>query len=159
MRLSVSVLASAALGLSLAACELPHPDKAAETRSKTFIDEVATGADLSKDPTVDPQLSQPDQAPKLALIHAMFPRPKPTKVTSSGWSITSRGGEGSRAELAYSYVYPEGTVVTRTVLRKPPGKTDWIVTGFQARRDAGPVVLGEAPASDSGSTSSDHMDD
>ncbi|HEY3811631.1 MAG TPA: hypothetical protein VGL66_00270 [Caulobacteraceae bacterium] len=136
--------------LSLTACSLPSPDKDADALAQRFVGEIASGADLSKDADVDPQLTGPQWVAQRASLQAMFPQPKPDSVKSTGWSINTKAGEGTRAELRYSYVYGKQTPVAATVvLRKPEGKTKWIATGLQAHRDAGPVALGEPPAPDS----------
>ena len=142
-------LVAALACLSLAACQLPSPDKDANALAQRFVGEVAAGADLSKDADVDPQLAGAQWSPQRAALKAMFPQPKPDSVKSTGWSIDTKAGEGARAELRYTYAYGQTPVVVATVLRKPEGKTKWIVTGLQARREGGPILLGEPPATSS----------
>ena len=136
--------------LSLTACSLPSPDKDADALAKRFIGEVASGADLSKDAQVDPQLSGEAWQTQRDGLKALFPKPAPDSVRSTGWSIDAKAGEGSRAELRYSYLYGKTPVALTAVLRKPDGKTQWIATGLRGLRDAGPVVLGEPPLAEAG---------
>ena len=136
--------------IALSACQLPSPDKDADALAKRFIGEVASGADLSKDPSIDPQLSGAAFQVQRDGLKAMFPKPAPDKVNSTGWSVNAKMGEGSRAELRYSYVYGASTVALTAVLRKPEGKTQWVATGLRGIKDAGPVTLGEAPDTDAG---------
>lgn len=73
-------LAAGLACLSLSACQLPSPDKDADALAKRFIGEVASGADLTKDANVDPQLSGPAWQTQRDGLKALFPKPTPDKI-------------------------------------------------------------------------------
>ncbi|HWE44802.1 MAG TPA: hypothetical protein VG407_02150 [Caulobacteraceae bacterium] len=141
---------SACLFLALSACSLMTPDKDADALARRFIGEVASGADLSKDPAVDPQLAGAAWQTQREGLMGLFPKPMPDSVKTTGWSLNAKAGEGARAELRFKYLYGKTPVVLTTVLRKPEGKTAWIATGLTGARDAGPVTLGEPARASAG---------
>ena len=137
-------LALPALAL-LGACSLPSADKQSDAIARAFYGEVRSGADLSRDPHLDPALTTPEAAAALAGVRAWAPGQAPTQVSNTGWSVDSNAGQGSEAELSYAYVYPAATVHVQTVLRKLPGQTTWTVVGFEANAPTGPAVAVGVP--------------
>jgi hypothetical protein len=139
------VLVAMALAL-LAACNIPAADKQSDAIARAFFAEIRSGADLSRDPHVDPALTTPEAAAALARVRDWAPGAAPTKVNNAGWSYNSTVGQGSIAQLSHAYVYPVASVRVQTVLRKLPGQTTWTVVGFEANAETGPAVaVGVAP--------------
>jgi hypothetical protein len=132
--------ASLAAFIALAACSLPPADKDSDRVARAFFSEVRSGADLSRDPNVDPALATPAAQASLAQVRAWSPGAAPTKVDNAGWSYNSTAEAGSTAQLSHAYAFPGGTVRVETVLRKLPGQTNWTIVGFQANADTGPAV-------------------
>jgi hypothetical protein len=135
-----------ALAAALGACSLPVADKESDAISRAFYSEVRTGADLSRDPHVDPTLTTPEAQAALAGARSWAPGAAPTKINNAGWSYNSNAGQGAQAQLSHAYAYPGGaTVHVQTVLRKLPGQTQWTIVGFQANADSGPAVAVGVP--------------
>lgn len=146
MRLGV---AFAALAM-LCACSLPAADKESDTIARAFYGEIRSGADLSRDPHLDPALATPEAAAALAAVREWATGQTPTQVNNTGWSVDSTAGQGSQAQLSYAYVYPSATVHVQTVLRKLPGQTTWTIVGFEANAATGPAIaVGVLPKSPS----------
>jgi hypothetical protein len=150
--MKLATLCALALGLLAAACSLPPADKESDGIAKTFFEEVRTGADLTRDPHLDPALQTPVADAGFAQIRAHLPPGAPTKVNNAGYSYNSSTGTGSTAALSHQYVYGARTITIQTFMKKPPGGTQWFVVGLEA--DLGgaepAVVVGTPIASSSG---------
>jgi hypothetical protein len=142
-----------AAGLALAACSLPVVDKESDGIAQTFFDEVRAGADLTRDPHVDPSLETPAAAAGFAAIRSLLPPGAPTKVNNTGYNYSTSSGTGSNARLSHQYVYGARSITIQTMMRKPPGGTQWFVVGMEA--DPGgvqpPLIVGTPPAQGQGS--------
>jgi hypothetical protein len=136
-------------GLALGACHLTPPDKSADALAKRVISDVASGADLSKDAQVDPQMTSPESQAEEGAIRAFLPAGAPKSVKFTGFSVDTKAGEGARCELTYDYVYADRTVDITVLMRKRPGAKAWSVTGLQAGREGAgaPTIAGEQPTS------------
>lgn len=146
MRLGLAFAALAAL----CACSLPTADKESDAAARAFYSEIRSGADLGRDPHLDPALATPEAAAALAAVREWAPGQTPTQVNNTGWSFKSNAGQGSEAQLSHAYVYPSATVHVQTVLRKLPGQTTWTIVGFEANAATGPAItVGVAPKSPS----------
>jgi hypothetical protein len=141
MKLGLAIAAVAALG----ACSLPTADKESDAAARAFYGEIRSGADLSRDPHLDPALTTPQAAAALAALREWAPGQTPTQVDNTGWSIDSTAGQGSQAQLSYAYVYPSATVHVQTVLHKLPGQTSWSIVGFEANAATGPAIAVGVP--------------
>jgi len=134
--------------LALSACSLPAADKESDGIARTFYSEIRSGADLSRDPHLDPSLTTPQAQAALAGVKAWAPGAAPTQIQNTGWNYNTNAGQGTQAQLSHTYVYAGASVHVQTVLRKLPGQTNWTVVGFMANADAGaPVQVGVAPKS------------
>ncbi|HVN02050.1 MAG TPA: hypothetical protein VMT68_17755 [Caulobacteraceae bacterium] len=133
--------------LALAACSLPVADKQSDAVARAFYDELRAGADLTRDPHLDPALKPAAAALSPADVRAQIPSGPPTKVNVTGWNYNTSSGEGSNARLSHDYVYAGRTVHVMTGLRKYPGQADWTIVGFRAIADgaAQPILLGTMP--------------
>jgi hypothetical protein len=143
--LALAVLAGAA------ACNLPAADKASDAIARAFYGEVQSGADLTRDPHVDPALETPEAAAALAQLRAESPKGAPDSVRNTGWRYNTSAGSGTVAQLSHDYVYGSKSVAVQTVLRKAPGQTNWMIVGFEgaASGASSPVVVGVPPKLDS----------
>lgn len=141
MRLALALPALALLG----ACSLPTADKESDAIARTFYGEIRAGADLSRDPHLDPALTTPEAAAALAGVRAWAPGQSPTEVSNTGWSFNSNAGQGAEAQLNHAYVYPAATVHVQTMLRKLPGQATWTVVGFEANAPTGPAIAVGVP--------------
>ena len=140
--------------LAVAACSLPVVDKESDGIAQTFLRRGARGEpDLTRDPHVDPSLETPAAAVGFAAIRSLLPPGAPTKVNNTGYSYNSSSGTGSNARLSHQYVYGARSITIQTVMRKPPGGTQWFVVGLEA--DPGgvqpPIIVGTPPAQGQGS--------
>ena len=126
---AVSICAALVL---LAACSLPVMNKEADGVARTFFDEVRSGADLSKDPHVDPTLQTPITSAGFARIRSELPPGAPTKVTNTGFNVNTDTASGSTLRLAHQYAWGDRSVTIQTFLRKPPGATIWFVVAMEA---------------------------
>jgi hypothetical protein len=141
----IPVLAALA---ALSACNLPAADKESDGIARAFYGEIRSGADLSRDPHVDPSLATAQAQATLAGVRAWAPGAKPTQIQNSGWSYNTNAGQGTQAQLSHTYVYPGATVHVQTVMRKLPGQSAWTIIGFTANTDSGaPVAVGAPPKS------------
>jgi hypothetical protein len=102
------------------------------TASRAFFEEVRTGADLTRDPHVDPSLETPVAAAGFSQIRAHLPPGAPTKVNNAGFNFNSSSGTGATAALSHQYVYGARTITIQTFMKKPPGGTRWFVVGVEA---------------------------
>jgi hypothetical protein len=151
--MKVVAFAAMAAGLALAGCSLPVVDKESDGIARTFFDEVRAGADLTRDPHVDPSLETPAAAAGFAAIRSLLPPGAPTKINNTGYNYSSNSGTGSNARLSHQYVYGARTITIQTMMRKPPGGTVWFVVGVEA--DLGgaqpPIIVGTPPSQDQSS--------
>jgi hypothetical protein len=122
----------AALALMLGACNLPAADKASDAAAKRLYEEIRTGADISADPTVGPELKTPEAVAQLQEIRPHLPTGAPTGVTRRSWKYNV-DTTGSWAELTHAYAYPNGVVIADSVLRKKKGEDTWEVVGFHVK--------------------------
>ena len=145
------LIAPVLLVLALAACNLPAADKESDADARGFYDELRTGADLSRDPHLDPAFRAAAAALSPADVKAQIPAGAPTKVNVTGWSYDSTAGAGSKATLSHDYVYAGRTVHVMTGLHKYPGQTAWTIVGFRAIADgaAQPILIGTMPETSS----------
>jgi hypothetical protein len=142
----MKVPAAAFASLALAACSFPVGDKAADAAARNLYQEIATGADISRDPNLDVSLQNPNTLWQLASARSMLPQGAPTKVDNQGYKFNTTV-EGTRAELTHAYHYPTATIIADTVLWKAPGQgAQWKIIGFHFRpagappREANPVT-------------------
>jgi hypothetical protein len=141
--------ASRALAVAaLFGCSLPAADKESDRIARAFYDEIRTGADVDRDPNVDPSLKTDEAKAVIAQLRVMLPTAAPTSVRNTGWNYSSSAGFGASAQLAHAYVYPDRTIDVETVMQKAPGQAAWSIVGFEAERQGatqGPLVLGTPP--------------
>jgi hypothetical protein len=130
--MKLATLCALAVALLVAGCSLPVADKESDGIAKAFFEEVRTGADLTRDPHLDPALETPAAAAAFDQIRAHLPPGAPTKVSNAGYSYNSSTGTGSTASLSHQYVYGARTITIQTFMRKPPGGTLWFVVGLEA---------------------------
>ena len=136
-------MAVAVLLLGLAACKLPTLDKEADADARGLYQEIATGADLSKDPHLDASIRTPDAFAALAALRQQLPQGAPTSVENRGFNFSVNNGL-STATLTHAYHYSSGATVTaETVLRKTSGQTAWMIIGFHVNLGA-PTPTGPA---------------
>jgi hypothetical protein len=144
MRLLLKPILAAAV-LVLGACSLPAADKESDGEARALFEEIRTGADLSADANLAPELKTPDALQQLAAVKNLLPPGAPTKVENRGWNYNSTT-DGSVATLTHAYVYSGHTVLAETVLRKGPGQAKWQIAGFHVHLD-GPVGDRRPPVS------------
>ena len=122
-------LAAIIAALAVAACGLPTIDKAADAQAKALYEQIRTGADLSQNPDLGPDLRKPAALAQLTAIKAMLPPGVPTSVVNPAWDLKAGTG-GVSATLVHAYRYPDVTVLAQTVLAKT--KSDvWQIVGFR----------------------------
>jgi hypothetical protein len=126
------LLAVCSLVGALAACSLPTADKESDAMARQLYEEIRTGADLSKDPNLGPELKTPEALEGLAEYRPHVPQGAPTKIENRSWKYNVDNGE-STALLEHAYIYPGGTVLVETTLQKHPGQKAWSVVGFHAK--------------------------
>lgn len=119
---------------SLSACSLPTVDKEADAKARALYDQIRTGADLSANPDLGPELRTPEARAGLAEIRASLPPGAPTAVANRSWSFNAGTG-GTTARLVHAYTYPSTMVLTETVLAKGRDKV-WTITGFHLKFEA-----------------------
>lgn len=132
------ILTIALACLAVAACSLPTLDKQADAKARTLYEQIRTGADLSANPDLGPDLRKPETLAQLAAVKASLPEGAPTATANRSWSINAGTG-GTRATLVHAYSYPAQTVLAQTVLAKVKGG-GWQIIGFH--------VTFEGPAND-----------
>lgn len=121
------VVAAATLG----ACSLPTADKEADAKARALYEQIRTGAELSANADLAPDLRTPEALAQLAAVKGALPAGTPTAVANRSWSL-SAGTGGTKATLIHAYSYPAATVVAETVLAKGDDKL-WKITGFHIR--------------------------
>lgn len=121
-------LVLALAGLALTACSLPTMDKEADAKAQALYTQIRTGADLTQNKDLAPDLRKPEVLAQLAAIKATLPEGTPTAVVNRSWSFNAGTG-GSTSTVVHAYSYPQRTVLAQTVLTKPKGGT-WQVAGF-----------------------------
>lgn len=114
--------------VALAACSLPTVDKAADAKAQALYTQIRTGADISLNTDLAPELKTPAALAQLAAVKAQLPEGAPTGVVNRSWSINAGAG-GTQAALVHAYSYPTVTVLAQTVLAKGKDKT-WKIIGF-----------------------------
>ncbi|MFA7263103.1 MAG: hypothetical protein WC068_08780 [Caulobacter sp.] len=114
--------------LAVAACSLPTIDKQADAEARALYEQVRTGADLSANPNLAPDLRRPATLAQLAAVRASLPPGAPTATANRSWSINAGTG-GTTATLVHAYSYPSQTVLAETVLRKDKAGA-WLIIGF-----------------------------
>lgn len=129
--------------LAVAACSLPTVDKAADAKAQALYTQIRTGADLSQNADLSPQLRTPETLAALAAVKASLPEGAPTAAVNRSWSINAGTG-GTQAVLVHAYSYPSQTVLAQTVLAKAKGGL-WQITGFHVTFE-GPVNTAPPPA-------------
>lgn len=120
--------------LALGACSLPTADKESDAEARQLYQEIRTGADLSQDPNLDDSLKTPERLAQLAQVKALLPPGEPSKVENRSWNYNTMTS-GSVATLVHAYIYPKGTVLAETVLRKDTGDKSWRIAGFHVNLD------------------------
>lgn len=120
-------LAAAIILVTLAACSLPTVDKAADVKARSLYEQIRTGADLSQNADLAPELKTPAALAQLAAVKGALPEGTPTGAVNRSWSINAGTG-GTTAVLVHAYSYPTQTVLAQTVLAKAGGA--WLITGF-----------------------------
>ncbi len=128
---------------SLSACSLPTADKEADAKARALYEQIRTGADLSKNEDLSPELRTPATLIQLAAVRGSLPPGAPTGVVNRSWSINAGTG-GTTAALVHAYSYPQATVLAETVLAKGKDKV-WKITGFHVKF-AGPGAPGQPTA-------------
>ncbi len=129
--------------LALAACSLPTVDKVADAKARALYEQVRTGADLSANPDLSPDLRKPEVLAQLAAVNAMLPPGAPTAAVNRSWSINAGTG-GTTAVLVHAYSYASQTVLAQTVLAKGKSGT-WQITDFHVTFEA-PANTAPPPA-------------
>jgi hypothetical protein len=126
--------------------ELSYQYPSADETARTFVAELASGADITRDPHAGAKLARGKgkDAARLHAVRALFPKTDPVTITPTGWSLAASSGDGMTAVLSYAYAYPEKTLLIRTTLRLPHDRDRWIVLGVEARRPGGRNSLAAA---------------
>lgn len=123
--------------VALSACSFPTVDKAADAAARGLYEQIRTGADLSSNADLAPDLKTPAALAQLAAVKSALPDGAPTATVNRSWSINAGTG-GTTAMLVHAYRYPTVTVLAQTVLAKGKDKT-WKITGFHVSFE-GPTV-------------------
>ncbi|HWE44803.1 MAG TPA: hypothetical protein VG407_02155 [Caulobacteraceae bacterium] len=123
-------LAGCATAPKLASVTFPTADETA----RAILAEVASGADVARDPRVGPQFADNKAAEHLRALRRLIPKALPIRVAAAGWRMTGRSDDGATADLTYSWAYPHQTLLMRAVLHREHDEQRWTVTGVQARR-------------------------
>lgn len=140
----VTILAAVAACFALAACSLPTMDKEADAKAQALYTQIRTGADLTQNTDLAPDLRKPEVLTQLAAIKEMLPPGAPTAVANRSWSFNAGTG-GTTSTVVHAYSYPQRTVLAQTVLTKPKGGA-WQVAGFHVTfEDAGKPAAPQAP--------------
>ena len=106
----------------------------ADETARAFLAEVASGADVARDPRAGPQFADAKVPERLRAVRALIPKSTPTRVEPTGWRVSGRSDDGTAAELSYAWSYPHQKLVMRAVLHREHGDERWFVTGVEARR-------------------------
>jgi hypothetical protein len=106
----------------------------ADETARAILAEVASGADVARDPRVGPQFADVKAAEHLRAIRKLIPKALPTHVEAAGWRMKGASDDGATAELTYSWAYPHQTLLMRAILHREHNEQRWTVTGVQARR-------------------------
>ncbi len=138
-------LAAVAACFALAACSLPTMDKEADAKARALYTQISTGADLTKNTDLAPDLRKPEVLAQLAAVKDMLPPGAPTADANRSWSFNAGTG-GTTSTVVHAYSYPQRTVLAQTVLTKPKGGV-WQVAGFHVTfEDAAGAAPGGQPA-------------
>jgi hypothetical protein len=130
--LALGLLAGCAGAPARFATEIQFPN--ADETARAFLAEVASGADVARDPRAGPQFAAVKTAERLRAVRALIPKALPTRVEAVGWRMTGRSDDGLVAELSYAWSYPHQKLVMRAVLHREHDAERWVVTGVEARR-------------------------
>lgn len=125
------VIAAVASSALLSACSLPKVDKEADAKARALYEQIRTGADLSANTDLAPDLTAPAALAQLAGVRLSLPEGAPTAVAARGWNLSIHNGATSAA-VVHAYSYPARTVLAETVLTKDASKT-WKITGFHVK--------------------------
>lgn len=129
MRLLFPAAVVAVAGLS--ACSIPTVDKEADSKARALYEQIRTGADLSRNTDLAPELRTPGALGRLAAVRQRLPDGAPAAATTRSWSVNVGTG-GTTASVVHGYSYSHATVLAQTVLSKGPDKV-WKITGFHVR--------------------------
>lgn len=124
-----------AVALVLACCSLPTQNPEADAAARRIYTAVQSGADLSGDVALSPDLRTPQALARLEDVRALIPKTPAQSVETRSWRYTT-STTGGGADLVHAYRYPDCTVVAETVMRKPPGSQHWMIIGFHIFREA-----------------------
>ncbi|HET9160250.1 MAG TPA: hypothetical protein VFN88_06535 [Caulobacteraceae bacterium] len=120
----------AAIVLTLSACSLPTSDPNAESLARTAFEQLRAGDYPALIAEVSKEDWGPNPQPMLERMHALLPAGDPQPGRLVGFNSFAGTG-GSTLTLNYQYDYPDGKVISSTVLAKddkqPKG---WIIRGF-----------------------------
>ena len=132
----VRAVMAAVAALLLASCSLPVVNQEADALARGFYESVRTGADLTNDPRLAPELRTPNINAQLASARAMIPNTPPTSVDNSSFHINT-DANGTRVDLQHSYHYADRVVQAETVMTKAPGAATFLIAGFHTRITSG----------------------
>ena len=138
-----AVFPAIVLAASVSACGMLKVDPVADVKARGLYEQIRTGADLSANPDLGPDLKTPAALGQLAAIRAQLPPGAPTAVANRSWSFNSTNGR-TTASLVHAYSYPQATVLTETILAKGKDKV-WMITGFHLKFET-PGVTPRPPA-------------
>lgn len=124
----IAAVASSAL---LSACGLAKVDKEADAKARALYEQVRTGADLSANADLAPDLKTPPALAQLAGVRLSLPEGAPTTTATRSWNISINNG-ATTAAVVHAYSYPASTVLAETILAKGADKT-WKITGFHVK--------------------------
>lgn len=150
----LNILAPVAACLALAACSLPTVDKDADAKAQALYTQIRTGADLTQNADLAPDLRKPEVLTQLSAIKDALPPGAPTAVANRSWSFNAGTG-GSTTTVVHAYSYPARTVLAQTVLTKAKG-AGWQVAGFHVTFEdaSGAPPAGPPPVTVDGSARS-----
>jgi len=144
MRTIVTTAMAVAACAALSACSLPKVDQEADAKARALYEQIRTGADLSANTDLAPDLKAPAALAQLAGVRLSLPEGAPTAVANRSWNISINNGATSAA-VVHAYSYPARTVLAETILAKDASKT-WKITGFHVKiEDPSAPKAPEAP--------------
>lgn len=123
-----TVLVALAACFALAACSMPTVNKEADAKAQALYTQIRTGADLTQNADLAPDLRKPEALAQLAAVKASLPEGAPIATSTRSWSFNAGTG-GTTATVVHGYSYPQRTVLAQTVLTKVKGG-GWQIAGF-----------------------------
>ena len=139
----LNIIAALTACVALAACSLPTIDKEADAKARALYTQIRTGADISANPDLAPELRTPEALAQLAAIKGMLPPGEPASATNRSWNFNAGTG-GTTSTVVHAYSYPERIVLAQTVLSKAKG-AGWKIIGFHVNFEAPSGAAPKAP--------------